>query len=92
MEMSIGHVHLKTRDPKATSQFYINQADNSQGLDRSSRDAGYAVFGRVTDGMDLVDKIANMRTIRRRAADGQPLTNLPAEPVVIKSIRRKAKG
>jgi peptidyl-prolyl cis-trans isomerase A (cyclophilin A) len=79
----------RTPDPhSATSQFYINHVDNP-ALDQG---AGYAVFGKVTGGMDVVDKIANTPTVRRRATDGQPLTNLPGEPVVIKSIRRKDKS
>jgi peptidyl-prolyl cis-trans isomerase A (cyclophilin A) len=79
----------RTPDPhSATSQFYINHKDNP-ALDQG---AGYAVFGKVIGGMDVVDKIANTPTVRRRATDGQPLTNLPAEPVVIKSIRRKDKS
>lgn len=79
----------RTPDPhSATSQFYINHVNNP-ALDQG---AGYAVFGKVTSGLDVVDKIANTPTVRRRATDGQPLTNLPAEPVVIKSIRRKDKS
>jgi peptidyl-prolyl cis-trans isomerase A (cyclophilin A) len=78
----------RTPDPNsATSQFYINQVDNSQGLDRSARDAGYAVFGKVVSGMEVVDKIANVERTTRR---GMP--NVPVESVVIKSIRRKTKG
>jgi cyclophilin family peptidyl-prolyl cis-trans isomerase len=45
----------------ATSQFYINLKDNAF-LDHSGRDFGYAVFGRVTDGMDVVDAIAGVDT------------------------------
>ncbi len=45
----------------ATSQFFINLKDNDF-LDHGSRDFGYAVFGRVTDGMDVVDAIAAVPT------------------------------
>jgi peptidyl-prolyl cis-trans isomerase A (cyclophilin A)/peptidyl-prolyl cis-trans isomerase B (cyclophilin B) len=45
----------------ATSQFFINLRDNAF-LDHSDRDFGYAVFGRVTDGMDVVDAIAAVNT------------------------------
>src|SRR5262245_59984874 len=48
-------------DPdSATAQFYINHKDNSRSLDRRfAQDGfGYAVFGKVTEGMDVVDKIA----------------------------------
>lgn len=45
----------------ATSQFFINLKDNAF-LDHNDRDYGYAVFGRVTDGMDVVDAIARVNT------------------------------
>jgi len=67
----------------ATSQFFINLKDNDF-LNHGSRDFGYAVFGRVVDGMDVVDKIAASRTTRR---DGQ--SDVPVEPIVINSARRE---
>jgi peptidyl-prolyl cis-trans isomerase A (cyclophilin A) len=74
----------RTNDPdSATSQFFINHKDNPF-LDQG---AGYAVFGKVTDGMDVVDKIANVQTTTRRGNE-----NVPVEAVVIKSIRRKNKS
>ena len=45
----------------ATSQFFINHKDNGF-LNHGGRDYGYAVFGKVTKGMDIVDKIATVRT------------------------------
>ncbi len=45
----------------ATSQFFINLSDNDF-LNHSGRDFGYAVFARVSDGMDVVDKIAAVAT------------------------------
>jgi peptidyl-prolyl cis-trans isomerase A (cyclophilin A) len=79
----------RTSDPNsATSQFFINHRDNP-ALDQG---AGYAVFGKVTGGMDVVDKIANVRTTTKRAADGRPMQDVPVEPVVIKSVRRKGKS
>ena len=68
----------------ATSQFFVNLADNAF-LDHSARDFGYAVFGRVTDGMDVVDKIAAVKTGRREGYQDAPL-----EDVVIVSARRLA--
>ena len=44
----------------ATSQFFLNVADNAF-LDHGQRDFGYAVFGKVVKGMDVVDKIAQCR-------------------------------
>lgn len=62
----------------ATSQFFINLVDNT-GLDRPRPDGhGYAVFGRVVDGMDVVRTIGKLPT--RRAG---PHQNLPTEPVVV---------
>ena len=66
----------------ATSQFFVNLADNAF-LDHGPRDFGYAVFGRVTEGMDVIDKIARVGTGRR-----QGYTDAPMEDVVIVSARR----
>ena len=51
----------------ATSQFFINVADNAflNHTDTSSRGFGYAVFGRVTDGMDVVDAIVSVPSVTR---------------------------
>jgi cyclophilin family peptidyl-prolyl cis-trans isomerase len=71
----------------ATSQFFINVADNGATLDHrgySQRDFGYAVFGRVLSGMDVVDRIA----ASKRQTVG-PHDDVPIEPVVIKSITVK---
>ena len=64
----------------ATSQFFINTGTNNGFLDHKVRDYGYAVFGKVVSGMDVVDKIEGVKT--------QP-GDVPAEPVIIKSIRVK---
>jgi peptidyl-prolyl cis-trans isomerase A (cyclophilin A) len=66
----------------ATSQFFINLVDNAF-LDNGPRDYGYAVFGRVTEGMDTVDKIAAVKTGRRKGYQDAPL-----EDVVIVSARK----
>lgn len=68
----------------ATSQFFINLADNTF-LDHGTRDFGYAVFGKVTQGTEVVDKIAEARTSNRNGHGDVPL-----EPVVIHSIKRSA--
>lgn len=67
----------------ATSQFFINLKDNAF-LDHGARDFGYAVFGRVTSGMDVVDKIAAVKTGTRGGHQ-----NVPLEPVKITKARRK---
>jgi cyclophilin family peptidyl-prolyl cis-trans isomerase len=66
----------------ATSQFFVNLSDN-EFLDHGPRDFGYAVFGRVRDGMDVIDKIARVSTGRRNGYQDAPL-----EDVVIVSARR----
>ena len=66
----------------ATSQFFINLKDNA-ALDHSSRDFGYAVFGRVIAGMDIVDRIAAVETTSHG-----PHRDVPAQPVVIESAAR----
>lgn len=68
----------------ATSQFFINLKDNSFLDKAKSRDnIGYAVFGRVVDGMDVIDKISRVKTGARGAHQ-----DVPVEPVVIRSMRR----
>lgn len=67
----------RTSDPNsATSQFFINVVNN-EGLNRPSPD-GYCVFGKVVEGMDVVDQIKSVATGRRG-----PYENVPTEPVEI---------
>ena len=68
----------------AQNQFFINVADK-QSLDKAG--VGYAVFGKVTDGMDVVDKIRKVKTSTRG-----PHGDVPVEPVLIKSAKRQAKN
>jgi cyclophilin family peptidyl-prolyl cis-trans isomerase len=69
----------------ATSQFFINLVDNP-GLDRkgdeSPENAGYCVFGEIVEGMEVVDRIAEVPV-----ADKGEFPNTPEEPVVIKSVK-----
>ncbi len=65
----------------ATSQFFINLTDNDF-LNHGSRDFGYAVFGKVVEGMDVVNKIAGVNT----GSYGMH-RDVPQEPVVVESIR-----
>lgn len=67
----------------ATSQFFINLKDNSF-LDHGTRDFGYAVFGKVVNGMDVINKAAAVKT-----GNQGPFQNVPVEPVIIQSARRK---
>lgn len=69
----------------ATAQFFINVADNRGKLDHrgySREDFGYAVFGRVLSGMDVVDRIAGVQTTMVG-----PHGDVPAVDVLIKSVK-----
>jgi peptidyl-prolyl cis-trans isomerase A (cyclophilin A) len=73
-------------DPNsATSQFFINLEDNTH-LDPSASDAGYAVFGKVIEGKDVVDKIAKVKTDTKNV-QGTPFPNVPVETIVLKSAK-----
>ena len=75
----------RTSDPhSATAQFFINVADNDflNFTGPTQQGFGYCVFGRVTQGMDAVDKIVAVRTGNRSGHQ-----NVPLEPVLIKSVR-----
>ncbi|WP_428944864.1 peptidylprolyl isomerase A [Pantoea sp. FN060301] len=65
----------------ATSQFFINVADNAF-LDHGQRDFGYAVFGKVVKGQDVVDKISQVQS-----HNVGPYQNVPVKPVVILSAK-----
>ncbi len=66
----------------ATSQFFIN-VENNAFLDHGSRDFGYAVFGKVVRGMEVVDQIAGVQTTRQGM-----LRDIPREPVMILAAKR----
>ncbi|MFC1693158.1 peptidylprolyl isomerase [Candidatus Latescibacterota bacterium] len=70
----------------ATSQFFINLKDNDflNHQNTSARGYGYAVFGEVTSGMDVVDKIAAVETKPSSVSEAVPL-----ETILIKSVRVK---
>ena len=66
----------------ATSQFFINTNDNAM-LNHGARDFGYAVFGKVVKGMDVVDQIVNAQ-----AGNKGGMQNVPLDPIYIKSAKR----
>lgn len=75
----------RTSNPNsATSQFFINHKDNSFLNFTAPTQAGYgyAVFGKVTKGMDIVDKIAVVKTTKRNGHG-----DVPVEPIYIKSVK-----
>jgi cyclophilin family peptidyl-prolyl cis-trans isomerase len=72
----------RTNDPNsATAQFFINLKDNAF-LDYGIRGAGYAVFGQVLEGMEVVDKIAAVATTTKGSSENVPIT-----PIVITSAK-----
>jgi len=74
----------RTNDPhSATSQFFINVKDNSM-LDPNPGSAGYCAFGRVVEGMDVVDKIKNVAV----SPDPRGERSLPADPPAVHTVRR----
>ena len=75
----------RTRDPNsATSQFFINVAHNPS-LDFQGNKPGYTVFGKVTNGMDVIDKIVTTPT-----TSSGPHSDVPNEEIVILSAKRKS--
>ncbi|MBS3136012.1 peptidyl-prolyl cis-trans isomerase [Candidatus Woesearchaeota archaeon] len=67
----------------ATSQFFINTADNTF-LDHGTGDFGYAVFGKVVKGQEVIDKIGKARTTSKSGYD-----DVPAEDIIIKKATLK---
>jgi cyclophilin family peptidyl-prolyl cis-trans isomerase len=83
----IGYIAMaRTSDPhSASSQFFINVANNS-ALDfreKTDRAYGYAVFGRVVDGMKTVNMIRNVPTTSRSGHQ-----DVPVQPVIIQRVRQ----
>lgn len=79
----------RTSNPhSATSQFFINLVDNSSGLDAGETGDpdgwGYAVFGKVVKGMEVVDEISKVKTAPQGAHQ-----NVPVEPVIIEEVEKR---
>jgi len=70
----------------ATSQFFINLVDNDflNHRGRSAKKFGYAVFGQVTGGMDVVEKIGRIKTISKSPV----FRNIPETAVIVEAVRR----
>lgn len=74
----------RTNDPdSATNQFFINHADNAFLNYQSPANPGYAVFGKVTEGIEVVDQIAEVATTSKGYFD-----DVPAETVEIISVEK----
>ncbi|MGR8947774.1 MAG: peptidylprolyl isomerase [Gammaproteobacteria bacterium] len=87
---SIGTIAMaRTPDPhSATAQFFINVADNTflDHKDQSDQGWGYCVFGRVTDGMDTVNKIKAVPTTVRSHMRDVPEESVEINAVVLSSV------
>ena len=78
----------RTSDPgSATCQFFINHINNSPLDYVSNTNPGYAVFGKVIEGMDTIDAIASVKTTTRRSKKGIVMQNVPVNPILIKSAK-----
>lgn len=88
LKNTLGTVAMaRTNDPhSATAQFFVNVKDNAflDHKEKSGTGWGYAVFGKVTDGMDVVNQIKDVDT----GSKGSFAKDAPLQNVVIKSIRR----
>jgi len=78
----------RTSDPNsATSQFFINHKDNDFLDYVDEKSAGYAVFGKVIEGMDVVDAIAAVKTTTLKITPRNEMADVPVEPVIIISAK-----
>ena len=77
---TIAMAKLGGNPDSATCQFFINLGDNSRNLD--NQNGGFTVFGKVIDGMDVVDAIALVKTTTKMG-----MGDVPVEPVVVKSAK-----
>jgi cyclophilin family peptidyl-prolyl cis-trans isomerase len=76
----------RQNDPdSATCQFFINHINNGPLNYVENGNPGFAVFGKVIEGMDTVDAIASVKTTTRTNKKGLNMENVPVEPIVIKS-------
>lgn len=85
LKNTVGTIAMaRTGNPNsATSQFFINTADNEflNFKNKTTQGYGYAVFGKVTSGMEVVEKIAKVQTTDRGYHQ-----NVPVKPVVIRKV------
>ncbi|MCZ6682594.1 MAG: peptidylprolyl isomerase [Planctomycetota bacterium] len=84
----VAMARLNGQPDSATSQFFINVADNLSLDVQQSDGAAYAVFGEVVHGMSVVDAIRSARTAPQSDAAGNVHENVPVEPIIINSIKR----
>jgi cyclophilin family peptidyl-prolyl cis-trans isomerase len=78
----------RTQDPdSATAQFFISVNDNKSLNYPNAMGSGYAVFGKVTKGMDVVDKIVSVPTTSKPLNGMMPADDVPVETVLLKSAK-----
>lgn len=79
--------YARTMDPhSATTQFFLNLVDNAF-LDHTSKDTqgwGYAVFGEITEGLDVIDAMAKVETTSRRGHQDVPVDDIVIEKTLVK--------
>jgi len=99
LKNNLGTVAMaRTPDPhSATAQFFINVKDNDflNHQNTTQRGYGYCVFGKVVDGMDVVNKVKKVKTHTTTAQTDRgpaPFQDVPVEPIVIKSAKRVKTG
>jgi peptidyl-prolyl cis-trans isomerase A (cyclophilin A) len=79
---TLAMARLGNQPDSATNQFFINVSDNDF-LDQPRDGAGYAVFGKVVEGLDVIDAIKGVPTTNK-AGHG----DVPVEPIIIESVKR----
>ena len=87
---SVAMARVDSDPDSATSQFFINLADNKDlNRDQSRNGYGYAVFGKVVEGQSVVERIAKTptQTQPNPAFPPQLMQNVPVDPIVLKSVR-----
>jgi peptidyl-prolyl cis-trans isomerase A (cyclophilin A) len=79
----------RTGEPNsATSQFFINVKDNPDLDYKSADEPGYAVFGKVVEGQNVVDAIQEVATTTKNDSTGRPLENVPVTEIVITAAQQ----
>lgn len=79
----------RTSEPNsATSQFFINVKDNPDLDYKSAAEPGYAVFGKVVEGLNVVDAIQEVATTTKNDSTGRPLENVPVTEIVITAAQQ----
>ena len=79
---TLAMARLGNQPDSATNQFFINVSDNDF-LDQPRDGAGYAVFGKIVEGLEIIDEIKNVATTNKGGHG-----DVPVEPILIESVKR----